>query len=152
MQVLNQQYSHMAPKVHNDKRVRPCFPTPVPQPFHPSVPKHWFIRFLCNLQGISKPHLPFAVLVFNKWRDLSLNLLIGLELLAEGGSEQCMWGKSSHWIYTHDRWLVRRVSKAPLFGLLICNLQIAHLSANAEDVGLIFWLGRSPGEGSGSPL
>ena len=99
MQVLNQQYSHMAPKLHNDKRVRACFPTPVAQPFRPSVPKHWFIRFLCNLQGISKPHLPFAVLVFNKWRDLSLNILTGLELLAEGGSEQCMWGKSRRWTY-----------------------------------------------------
>ena len=38
------------------------------------------IRFLWNLQGIEKPYLPFVVLAFSKWGDLSLNVIIGQEL------------------------------------------------------------------------
>ena len=108
-------------------RVRPCFPTRVPQPLSPSIPKHLFSRFLCNLQGISKPLLPFVVLVFNKWRDLSLNIITGLELLAEGESlnNACARTAVAELIHTMDGWCEGKANLPSLdFSFANCKLQI----------------------------
>ena len=108
-------------------RVRPWFPTRVPQPLSPSIPKHLFSRFLCNLQGISKPLLPFVVLVFNKWRDLSLNIITGLELLAEGESlnNACARTAVAELIHMMDGWCEGKANLPSLdFSFANCKLQI----------------------------